>query len=271
MSSRAAWLAIFAGTVLGQEGFRVTPSVRQGETIEIEAPPGQFKARLGTLTVPLFAEKGRSVGVLPVVVTHPPGVHRVTILGEGGRVAHEAKITVADAKYPIQNIAATKAMKALGPLPGEMEAMTALHRSVTPERKWSRPFGPPVPDCRNSSFGVLRYHNGKASGNYHRGLDLLSPAGRPVKAAAAGTVKVARMWRMHGGTVGIDHGQGVTTHYLHLSKIAAQEGQEVRQGDVVGFVGATGFATGPHLHWGLYVFGVPVNPVQWAPAVPRCQ
>ena len=79
------------------------------------------------------------------------------------------------------------------------------------------------------------------------------------------------MFRLHGGTIGIDHGQGVVSTYLHMSKLALSEGTVVKKGDVVGYVGATGFATGPHLHWGLYVNGVPVNPSQWIPNVPRCQ
>ena len=75
---------------------------------------------------------------------------------------------------------------------------------------------------------------------------------------------------MHGGTVGIDHGQGLTSHYLHMSKVLATEGQQIRQGDVIGEVGSTGFATGPHLHWGLYLFGVPVNARLWVPGLKAC-
>jgi murein DD-endopeptidase MepM/ murein hydrolase activator NlpD len=74
------------------------------------------------------------------------------------------------------------------------------------------------------------------------------------------------MFRLHGGTVGLDHGQGVTSSYIHLSKTAVKEGQVVKQGEVIGYVGSTGFSTAPHLHWGLYVHGSPVNPKQWNPA-----
>jgi murein DD-endopeptidase MepM/ murein hydrolase activator NlpD len=123
----------------------------------------------------------------------------------------------------------------------------------------------------NSPFGVLRYHNGVYSGNFHRGMDLRSPKGRPVRAITAGTVRIAHMFRLHGGTVGLDHGQGVTSLYLHLSRIAAREGRVVRRGEIIGWVGATGFATGPHLHWGLYVNGVPVNPAQWISGIEACE
>jgi murein DD-endopeptidase MepM/ murein hydrolase activator NlpD len=79
------------------------------------------------------------------------------------------------------------------------------------------------------------------------------------------------MYQLHGGTVGIDHGQGVVSVYIHLSKVAVHDGQHVNAGDVVGYVGHTGFATGPHLHWGLYVNGLPVNSNQWIQGVNPCQ
>jgi murein DD-endopeptidase MepM/ murein hydrolase activator NlpD len=83
-------------------------------------------------------------------------------------------------------------------------------------------------------------------------------------------VKIVRLFNMHGGTVGIDHGQGVTSAYLHMSKFAATEGAVVRKGDLIGYVGTTGRSTAPHLHWGISVNGVHVNPLQWV-TVPSCE
>jgi murein DD-endopeptidase MepM/ murein hydrolase activator NlpD len=80
---------------------------------------------------------------------------------------------------------------------------------------------------------------------------------------AGGTVKIVRAWNIHGGTVGIDHGQGLQSIYLHMSKFATAEGAVVKKGDVIGYVGSTGRSTAPHLHWSLYANGVPVNPRQW--------
>jgi murein DD-endopeptidase MepM/ murein hydrolase activator NlpD len=179
-------------------------------------------------------------------------------------------VEILDAHYPTQDIRATRAMKALKPLPDEMATMSALHKTVSPVAFWTEPFAAPTPHCANSSFGVQRLHNGQQTGNYHRGLDLRSPGGTPVRAAAGGVVRVARMFRVHGGTIGIDHGQGVTSHYLHLSRLAAKQGTKVKKGQVVGYVGATGFATGPHLHWGVYVHGTPTDPRPLAPSVKSC-
>jgi murein DD-endopeptidase MepM/ murein hydrolase activator NlpD len=114
-------------------------------------------------------------------------------------------------------------------------------------------------------FGVQRLYNGKPSGTYHGGVDQRSPAGRPVRAAADGVVKIVQAWNIHGGTVGIDHGQGLESMYLHMSRFAAKEGAAVKKGDVIGYVGSTGRSTAPHLHWSLYANGVPVDPRQWVP------
>ncbi|MBX2860590.1 MAG: M23 family metallopeptidase [Vampirovibrio sp.] len=141
---------------------------------------------------------------------------------------------------------------------------------MSPKRYWDKPFQLPVPDCMNSRFGNLRLHNGKFTGNYHKGVDQRSPQGRPIKAAASGTVKLVKKFRLHGGTVGLDHGQGVSSIYIHMSKFAVKPGDVVQKGQVIGYVGSTGFATGPHLHWGVYVNGMPVNPRQWVKGLNAC-
>jgi murein DD-endopeptidase MepM/ murein hydrolase activator NlpD len=161
-------------------------------------------------------------------------------------------------------------MGGLQPEPGELEAIQAFKSSISPERFWQLPLKPPTPDCMNSPFGNLRFHNGKFTGNFHKGIDTRSPQGRPVKAATDGIVTMARVYRLHGGTVGVDHGQGLKTIHIHLSKILVTPGQRVTQGQTLGLVGATGFATGPHLHWGVFAGGEPVNPVWITRGIRAC-
>lgn len=258
--------------LLAQFRFEIPEAVKQGEVIRIKTNAnGKLHATLGKTSVPLFPDgNGGMVGLLPIAVTDKTGVFDLVIRTENEPVLFTAKVNVQDGKYPIQNISASSSMKSLTPLPGEMEAMKALNTTVTPEKLYQTPFQLPTSECRNSPFGVLRYYNGKPSGNFHRGLDLRSPMGTPIHAPAAGTVKVAQMFRLHGGTVGLDHGQGVTSHYLHMSKVAAVEGQLVKAGDILGYVGSTGFATGPHLHWGLYVHSIPTNPERWVEGLRYC-
>lgn len=208
--------------------------------------------------------------VMGIPVDLKPGKYPFVVRNTSGDEIAREIITVLDGKFRRQNITVSKSTKGLSPLPGELEAIQALKKSLTPVRYWSKPLISPTIDCENSPFGVKRYHNGVYTQDYHKGVDLRSPSGRPIKAVADGIVRIAEpRFRLHGGTVGLDHGQGLSSIYIHMSKVAAKAGDRVKKGDIIGYVGATGFATGPHLHWGLYANGVPVNPDDWIP-VPRC-
>ena len=200
---------------------------------------------------------------MPIPALEKPGEYKLELLDTNGAVTETTPIRVADAHYPAQNIVISKALSELKATPDEVEITAAFRKEVTDQRYWAEPLIAPVPGCMTSLFGVRRLHNGKPTGDYHGGLDLRAPAGQPIRATAAGVVKIARQLNVHGGTVAIDHGQGLESMYLHMSKIAATEGAMVAQGDVIGYAGSTGRSTGPHVHWTLYANGVPVNPLQW--------
>jgi murein DD-endopeptidase MepM/ murein hydrolase activator NlpD len=272
MSSRIiSLLALAASAMPG--ALRVPDQVKQGETLRVSAGPARngSRASFAGRTVRLFPQPdGTMLGLIPVGVLQRPATLDVKLLDEAGTVIETAPVTIIDGRFETQNIRATKAMKSLKAEPGELAAISSLFRTVTEARSWTEPFVPPTTECANSPFGVLRLHNGKPSGNYHRGIDLRSQHGTPVRATAAGVVRISRMYQLHGGTIGIDHGQGVTSLYIHLSKLVAADGARVSAGDVVGEVGSTGFSTGPHLHWQVAVNGLPVNPIQWAPAIQPC-
>jgi murein DD-endopeptidase MepM/ murein hydrolase activator NlpD len=110
-------------------------------------------------------------------------------------------------------------------------------------------------------FGNQRIYNGTPKAA-HSGMDIAAPNGSPVKAPAAGVVTFAAPdLYLTGGTLLLDHGHGVSSNFLHLSRLDVNVGDRVEQGQVIGAVGATGRATGPHLHWGMNWFDVRVDPL----------
>lgn len=118
----------------------------------------------------------------------------------------------------------------------------------------------PVEGRISGRFGRARSYNGQP-GSPHSGMDIAAPTGTPVKAPAAGVVTFAGPdLYLTGGTLLLDHGHGVSSNFLHLSRIDAKVGDRVEQGQVIGAVGATGRATGPHLHWGMNWLDVRVDP-----------
>jgi hypothetical protein len=220
----------------------------------------------------LFTKKnGDLLSLMPVSIYEKPGVYPLTIYNAGGVPLKKFDVTIENGHYKTQNVSVSKGTAGLQPMPGELEAIQALKEKVSPVQYWEEPFITPTPDCQNSPYGVKRYQNGVSTGDYHKGVDLRSPAGRPVKAITGGQVEISTMYRLHGGTVGLDHGQGIGSVYIHLSKLGVKKGEMVKKGQVIGYVGSTGFASGPHLHWGMYVSGLPVNPNQWISGVPLCR
>ena len=133
---------------------------------------------------------------------------------------------------------------------------TAFTAGATPQwlRLWKPADGP-----LSSSFGSRRILNGEPR-NPHRGLDIAAPAGARVFAPAAGQVALVGSFFFTGKTVLIDHGEGLVTLYAHLRRITVKARQPLAVGQQIGEVGATGRATGPHLHWAAYLNGVAVDP-----------
>lgn len=118
----------------------------------------------------------------------------------------------------------------------------------------------PVEGRISGRFGRARSYNGQP-GSPHSGMDIAAPTGTPVKAPAAGIVTFAAPdLYLTGGTLLLDHGHGVSSNFLHLSRIDAKVGDRIQQGQVIGAVGATGRATGPHLHWGMNWLDVRIDP-----------
>ena len=123
----------------------------------------------------------------------------------------------------------------------------------------------PVEGTIESGFGGRRNPFGGSSYENHEGQDIEAPMGAPVIAAASGTVTIACAQNGYGNVVYIDHGNGLSTRYGHLSHIDAIVGQRISRGEVLGRIGSTGRSTGPHLHYEVRINNEPVNPRQYLP------
>ena len=142
------------------------------------------------------------------------------------------------------------------------QASVAAERTRDDAREdFAQPFVWPIEGRISGRFGNQRIYNGTPKAP-HSGMDIAAEQGAPVKAPAAGIVTFAAPdLYLTGGTVLIDHGAGISSNFLHLSRIDVKVGDRVEQGQVFGAVGATGRATGPHLHWGMNWFDTRIDPL----------
>ena len=253
----------------GASALDLPRSVLQGGTLRIHGPATAVTAQMVERTVRMFRDAdGGAFGLMPIEADRQPGEYTLNLLDQAGKTIASGPVRVGDAHFRKQNVVIGQELAELKPSPGETETVAAFRNAVSDVRYWAEPLLLPVRGCMTSPFGVQRYLNGKPAGSIHAGLDQRSAAGTPVRAVEGGVVKIVREWNLHGRTVGIDHGQGLESIYLHMSKLAVTEGAAVKKGDVVGYVGSTGRSTAPHLHWTLYVNGMSVNPLDWVQVAP---
>lgn len=197
-----------------------------------------------------------------------PGLHSLTgtvWMSDGRSKPIKKSLRVLPKKFPVQRIRVQQKYVTLNPRDSERAArehrqLTEIWQSATARRMWEEPFIRPVPSKRASGFGRRRIVNGEPR-NPHSGVDLRATTGTPIRAANAGRVVMAKDLFFAGKTIVLDHGLGLYTVYAHCSKIRANQGDQVRQGQIIGEVGATGRVTGPHLHWACRINGARVNPV----------
>lgn len=204
--------------------------------------------------------------LLPTTPLEHSGKRQLQVLDAGQE--QNGSIQVRDRTFPIQHITLPPGKAGLEATELELKRMNAFKQLETPQKFWNGPFLKPNYGPITTIYGVRRYYNGEfAKDYYHRGVDYAGAFGSPVIAPASGRVALvgreSQGFRVHGNCIGIDHGQGVASVFLHLSRIDVKEGDFVQAGQVIGAVGATGAAAGPHLHWGLYVQGLSVDPEPW--------
>jgi len=184
---------------------------------------------------------------------------------DGG--SETAAIAVKPRDWPLERVNGVPP-KTVNPPPAIAERIAREQARVTEARQrdddrtdFTQTFQWPLQGRISGRFGNARIYNGQP-GAGHSGMDIAAPTGTPVKAPAAGIVTFADPdLYLTGGTLVLDHGFGISSNFLHLSRIDVKVGERIAQGQVIAAVGATGRATGPHLHWGMNWFDTRIDPL----------
>jgi murein DD-endopeptidase MepM/ murein hydrolase activator NlpD len=218
----------------------------------------------GDRRVPLERDASGRVfrGLLGVDLDAPTGEREFVLESPEGDARTSLRTRVLKGSFRVQKLTVDPKFVEVPPeekerVKADGERVNAAYRSAEAERRWTA-FVRPVA-YGGTNFGSRRVYNGKTQ-SFHAGLDMPAPAGTPVAAAADGRVALAGDLYFSGGTVLLDHGGGLFTQYMHLSRVDVKDGDVVKKGAVVGLAGATGRVTGPHLHWGARWNGARVNP-----------
>ena len=179
----------------------------------------------------------------------------------------EHRVAIAPRGWPVEQIngvppATVNPPKAIAErIEREQTRVVAVRTRDDARTGFAQAFTWPVQGRISGRFGNQRVYNGTPK-SPHSGMDIAVATGTPVKAPADGVITFADPGLyLTGGTVVLDHGHGISSNFLHLSRIDAKVGDIVKQGDVIGAVGATGRATGPHLHWGMNWFDTRIDPL----------
>lgn len=202
-----------------------------------------------------------------VSLSTPPGPVPLTLQGTtdaGTAVGFRHEFVVSKAKYPVVHLTVSKQFTEPNPqqqatIKQDQDIKHKTLSEVSPERQWVGRFVAPVDGPVSDVFGTRRVFNG-ATKSVHQGLDYRVPPATPVNAINSGTVILAQSLYFEGNCVTIDHGQGLLSLYLHLSELKVKEGDHVDRDQEIGLSGATGRATGPHLHIAVRWQGIYLDP-----------
>jgi len=227
-------------------------------------PSATFDGRR-VMVLPKPERKGFWIAVIGIGLATDPKKRQTLTVSAGDGAGREIAFALEPKRYPEQRLTVARQHVDLSPQDLARYERERLHLAhVTSLFTVSREpatllLASPADGAHSSSFGLRRVFNGEKR-NPHSGMDIAAPAGTPVLAASAGEVADTGDYFFNGNTVIVDHGQGLLTLYCHLSTIETAVGALVDAGVQIGRVGATGRATGAHLHFSVYLNTTPVDP-----------
>lgn len=213
----------------------------------------------GTPLLPLRVYHNKAIFVLPM------GLFDSDILIIEPRKNEFLKVKKCAVEFPVERLTLPPDKVFLSPedlerVLREKAEMDSIWVRVNPTIYFNGNFILPITGIVKKNFGLRRIINGEER-SPHTGIDIKAPAGTQVIAPQDGRVIYVKNTFFGGNSLIIDHGLGIYTMYFHLKEIRVKEGEMLRKGEVIGTVGMTGRATGPHLHWGIRIFGKRINPL----------
>lgn len=249
---------------------RLDGAARQGGALLGTAPVGTVSLMLDGAAVPVARDRRF---LIAFDRDARPDALLVATLSDGRQVS--LPLAVAPGDWRIEQIDAPlnagRTSEEIARLrPAELAQIAAARAVESDADGWRQRFVWPVIGRRSGQFGSQRVYRG-VPGSYHSGTDVAVGAGTPVRAPADGVVVLAadHPFTLEGNLVILDHGMGLTSAFLHFSRVLVTPGRRVRQGEPIGLVGATGRATGPHMHWGMVWRGRRIDPALLAGAMAR--
>jgi murein DD-endopeptidase MepM/ murein hydrolase activator NlpD len=266
---------LFSNTPSAPMGFDGQYSGKQGQVLLVkvkgEDQATEVKGTFLSRTIPFFrefrpGEPGGYIGLLGIDMQDEPGAYELAVEVKQGEQAKllSFNVLVAKEKFAVEHLTLPKEKvdldeKAAARWKAEQEQVKQALAENSRLKLWHSNFIEPVNGKRTGIFGSVRIMNGKPR-NPHNGEDIGAPMGTEVAATNDGVVRLTVDHIFSGRGVFVDHGMGFYSMYFHLSEILVKDGDLVKAGQIIGKVGATGRATGPHLHWGVKLNGARVNP-----------
>jgi len=238
----------------------------QGDVIMVEADLGDSTPSLRcfgrTWPVKSMGQQ-RWRGWIGVDLKKKPGTYDMH-WQQGKKLLAQDKLHVSSGTFRISRISVAEKMavfnqKTLKRIRSEVKALKATYTQGVNANPNVVMHFLPVKGEESTPFGAQRYVNGEPR-SPHSGIDIAAPAGTPVRLPLAGSVLLVADMYLNGKTIAIGHGNGLVSVYSHMQSTAVSKGQWVKTGETIGEVGATGRATGPHLHWGVRFYNARVNP-----------
>jgi murein DD-endopeptidase MepM/ murein hydrolase activator NlpD len=259
-------IALLASTPALADDIEFTGHFTQGGLVQGRVPPGT-RVTLDGRDLRVGADGtfligfGRDVQGATLGVTYADGRSETRALAVEKRSWHIQRVDGLPQQTVTPNEEELKRIRAEGAQAREARMIDSAEPLFRTGFVW------PVIGPISGVYGSQRILNGEPRAP-HFGVDIAAPAGTPVVATADGTVALAHDMLLSGKTLIVDHGYGLSSVYYHLSEIAVAAGDRVSKGQVIGKVGATGRATGPHLHWGMNLFDIRLDPALLVPPMP---